>query len=97
MAQLNTENPHSLYHIFVGLRISNEFRSQSDDDSVDADYDEMEAEKDETLFEDTKMDIELFDTDKLPVNTIYDKEHVAPTLIKTEDIYNYLNPNFLSE
>lgn len=51
----------------------------------------MDADRYE--FEDTKMDVELFDSDKVNASDVYDKDYMATALIKTED--NYLDPNFL--
>lgn len=78
VAQLNTEYPHPLHHIFIGLRISNEYRSQSDDDDSggDGNYDET-IEKDE----DSKMGIELFDSGS---KVAYDSEYIPLDMIKTE-------------
>lgn len=83
VTQALSSSRHSLNHTFIGLRVSSEFRSQSDDD------DENDG--------DTENHKEFNAFDDLNINNTYDKDYMPDKFAGTSNSYNYLDPNFLPE
>lgn len=81
IAQLQTDAPHSLDHKFIGVRISTEFRTQSDDES-DADEDK------------DKDDMEASGSNEESQGNVFDKDYMSKKILQVE---NYLDPNFLPQ
>lgn len=91
IAQLQTDNYHSLDHRMIGMRVSTEFKSQYYSDETD---NENENEEDETTTDikpkvdfDENNQINVFDEDYLPQKSI----PMASTS------YNYMDTNFLPQ
>lgn len=81
ITQLQTYAPHSLDHKFIGIRISTEFRTQSDDES------DTEQDKD-------KDDMEASGSNEESQATVFDKDYMSKKILQVE---NYLDPNFLPQ
>lgn len=79
IAQLQMDAPHSLDHKFIGMRISTEFRTQTDDDS-DAEHDK---DKEDTDNEHSSEECSA---------NVFDKDYMSKKMLQIE---NYLDPNFL--
>lgn len=79
------ERRHSLDHKFIGLRVSAEFRSQSDDE-----------DENDPLFE-GEPNKEFSNSDDQGANNPYDKDYMTDKFSKSKNSYNYLDTNFLPE
>lgn len=90
---MQSESPHPFDHKFVGVRVSTELRGPSDDESTAAVGDSDDNDE-ESRFAEEDTDSNNFE--KYPSN-VYDKDYDSKCFFKTENKYNYLDPNFLPE
>lgn len=81
IAQLQTDAPHSLDHKFIGIRISTEFRTNTDD--------ETDAELDKN-----KDDMEACGSNEESQANVFDKDYMSRKILQVD---NYLDPNFLPQ
>lgn len=101
ISQLQTDSRHSLDHKFLGLRVTADFRSLSDDESYNGDDDDLGDEETVASGSATPLDDnskDQFNSDELGSSSfMFDKDYAPTKFAKARNKYNYMDPNFLLE